>query len=343
MPGMRAVPRAAALFLACVAFAVALASPAHALSRDAGLERRLAAIASDCPGVCGISVLHLDSGRFAAIRADERFPMASTFKLPIAMTVLSGVDQGAIKLDEVVHLNPWDMNPAASALTDAHPVGGVDVTLHDLLDRMLTTSDNTACDVLLRRVGGPAVVTQELRLWSVSELRVDRDERESGNDWVGLSLPFDSTQTAASLKAARDAVPISRRAEADRKFMADPRDTATPRGFTALLAMLWHGAALSPASTDTMRAMLERTTTGAGRLRAGLPKPVKLAHKTGTGWSLGDHTAAVNDVGVITLPGGGGRVAIAVLIRDVRGPVPRAEKTIAEVAKAVFDSWNAPE
>ena len=60
-------------------------------------------------------------------------------------------------------------------------------------------------------------------------------------------------------------------------------------------------------------------------------------------WSLGDHTAAVNDVGVITLPGGGGRVAIAVLIRDVRGPVPRAEKTIAEVAKAVFDSWNAPE
>jgi beta-lactamase class A len=341
--------RGAAL-IALAACALLSAAPARAANNDAALERRLSGIASGAPGVCGISVMNLDTGRRASVRADERFPLASTFKLPLAMTVLAGVDQGAVRLEEKIHLNAWDMNPAASALTDAHPLGGVDVAIHDLLDAMLLTSDNTAADVLLRRVGGPAIVTAALRDWGVSELRVDRSETQMGNDWYGLEVAAadslgrpDTTLTAASLKAAREAVPASKRGPADQAYARDPRDTGTPRAYTALLTLLWRGAILSPASTDTIVAMMSRCTTGAKRLRAGLPAQVKLAHRTGTGYTWNGHTFVVNDLGVITLPGGGGRVAIAVMIRDVRGPVENAEKVMASVARAVFDAWNAPE
>ena len=87
----RAVARAAGAGLLALALGC-FAHPALAASRDAALERTLTGIASGAPGVCGISVINLDTGRFAGVRAGERFPLASTYKLPIAMTVLAGVD-----------------------------------------------------------------------------------------------------------------------------------------------------------------------------------------------------------------------------------------------------------
>ena len=52
---------------------------------------------------------------------------------------------------------------------------------------------------------------------------------------------------------------------------------------------------------------------------------------------------AVNDAGVLTLPGSGGHVAIVVFIEGVRGPQADAEKAIARIGREVFDHWNAPE
>jgi beta-lactamase class A len=138
-------------------------------------------------------------------------------------------------------------------------------------------------------------------------------------------------------------VPAPRRSRADEAFARDPRDHASPAAFTAILAQLQRGRLLSAAGTDTLLAMMGRCATGGARLPRLLPPQCRLAHKTGTAGTWRGHTHAVNDVGLLTLPGGGGHVAIAVLVRDVHGDPAGAERTIARIARAVFEEWNAPE
>jgi beta-lactamase class A len=163
------------------------------------------------------------------------------------------------------------------------------------------------------------------------------------NDWYGLVPPAESTWTAARLKALRAAVPAERRARGAAAFLADPRDRATPAAYARFLVELQSGVLLGPASTDTLLAMLGRCTTGAGRLPAGLPPGTRLAHKTGTGGTWREGTNAVNDAGIVTLPGGGGHVALVVFVENVRGPVADAERAIARITREVFEHWNAPE
>jgi len=326
----------------CLLARTAVASPAG--SRDAALEARLAPIAATAPGVVGVSIVHLESGRRAGIRDSVAFPMQSTFKLPVALAVCAAIDRGTLAFGTPIRLRRQDMSPGVSLLAERHPNGGVRMTVRSLLDLMLVESDNTACDALLQRIGGPAAVTAWLREHGITDMRVDRSELELGNDWYGLrTLPPVSTWSRSSLAALRDAVPAPERAAADVAFAKDPRDQASPRAFTQLLALLQSRQAVSGTSTDTLLAMMAHCATGAGRLRGGLPAQAKLVHKTGTAGTWRGHTHAVNDVGIITLPGGGGHVAIAVLVRDVRGPVPDAERVIARVARAAFDAWNAPD
>jgi beta-lactamase class A len=310
---------------------------------DPSLQRSLEAIAARAPGVCGVWVEHLDDGRYAGVRGDERFPTMSTYKFPIAVAVLRAVDRRELSLRDAITLHPWNMNPGYSPLTDRHPGGGVAVSIHDLLDGMIVSSDNTACDVLMPLVGGGEAITREIARLGVAGLRVDLDELAMGNAWYGLHVSADTTWDAARWRAARDAVPAAVRERADRDFLRDPRDTTTPRAMVELLARVWRGQALSRAMTDTLAAMMARCATGGTRLRAGVPPGVKVADKTGTGGTWRDHTFGLGDVGVITLPGGGGRIAIAVYVKDVHGPIERAEATLATVARAVFERWNAPE
>ena len=100
-----------------------------------------------------------------------------------------------------------------------------------------------------------------------------------------------------------------------------------------LLVSFSHGDALSPRKVQLLRGMMERTVTGPNRLRAGLPPAVRLAHRTGTGGGSGEALAAVNDVGIIAIPGHGD-VAVAVLVRSA--PEGAAEQLIADVARIVY-------
>lgn len=341
---MSRVVRAIALSLALLAGAAGARAAGTPGSEDAALTARIAAIASRLHARVGVSVVHVESGRHAGVREDEPRVMQSTFKLPLAVAVLDAVDRGAFTLDTPIPLRARDMNSSASALTDRWPEGGATVSVHDLLAGMLETSDNTAADVLLRITGGPAAVNATLRREGIDAMRVDRGEWVLGNDWYGFApAATDTPMTAAALKAARAAVPPARRTAADRAFRADPRDHASPEAFTGLLAKLETRRLLSPASRETLLAIMSRCRTGGNRLRAGLPAQVKVADRTGTGGTWRGTTNAVNAVGLLTLPGSGGHVAIAVLISDLRGPVPAAEKAIAAIARATFEEWNAPE
>jgi beta-lactamase class A len=305
---------------------------------DVVLEAQLRAITSGAPARCGVVAKHLGNGAIARVNPDERIPLLSVVKLPVAIVVLDGVDQGRWSLSTPITLLPHDMHPRGM-FGDRYPRGGGPVTLYKLLRLMIMFSDNSAADALMRVVGGPSAVTAWLERHDIHDLRVDRTERDLGDDWYGLAPGVDTLGSAEEIRELRAQVPQAVHDSAAQAMLLDPRDTGTAAACVHLLERLWRRSFLSEAMTDTLTSLLARCRTAPDRLPALLPRGTPVARKTGTGGTSRGVTVAINDVGVIRLPNGD-NVAIAVLIGESRGSVDRTERLIARVARTVFDAWS---
>lgn len=310
---------------------LALGAPAPAAAPLA-VQSEIANISKSIDGVVGVAAWRLDGrGERMLANADQQYPMASTFKLPIAAAVLSQVDSGRLKLDQLVPVDP-NMMVESEGLANTFHHPGVSVSVENLLELMLTVSDNTATDTLEKLVGGPAVVTQWVRSQGIAGLRVDRDTAGMIRDFYGLppgpSFP-------ASLEAGLKANPSleDKGDKPDPTFDNDPRDTSTPTAMAELIERIYTGKALSPSSTKLLREIQERNTTGKARIRARLPQGTIVAEKTGT---IG---GSVNNVGVITLPNNKGNLILAVFIKKSSKPVEDRERVIADIARALYDYY----
>lgn len=256
-------------------------------------------------GTVGVHVRHLESGRTFSARSGEPFFMASVCKLPIAVHVLREVERGRIRLDDTVRLGGARVMGGSNAFRQRVSAGSR-VTVAELLEAAVSDSDNTAANELLHLAGGPDAVTEGLRRAGLRGVRVDRD-------YTRLSPPSSPSDT---------------------------RDTMTPEAATELLAALWSGRLLGPRERGVLLGWMTRTRNPAGRIVAGVPDGTAVAHKTGT-WPRegGSGTAALNDVGVVTLPAGGGHLAVAVFVRDARAEPDAIQPAIAEIARAAYTHW----
>lgn len=122
-----------------------------------GLIRDLAAIEAESGGRLGVAVLDTLSGARAGHRADERFPLCSTFKVLAAAAVLARVDAGQDWLDRRIRFEAGDLVVNSPVTRDR--VGGEGLSLAELCDAALTMSDNTAGNLLLAGLDGPAGLT----------------------------------------------------------------------------------------------------------------------------------------------------------------------------------------
>jgi beta-lactamase class A len=221
---------------------------------------------------------------------------------------------------------------------DRYPHGGGHLTLYKLIHEMLVRSDNSAADAMVRVAGGPATVTAWLRQHGITDLRVDRSERALGDDWYGLAPGADTMSSAEAIRIAREQVPDAVHDSAAAAMLRDPRDTGSAAACVRTLELLWRGKLLSPASTDTLESILGACRTASHRMPAMLPRGTHVARKTGTGGTWRGITVAINDIGVMRLPNGHD-VALAVLIGEAHGRIPRIERTTALAARTVYDAW----
>jgi beta-lactamase class A len=198
------------------------------------------------------------------------------------------------------YVTDMDLSPYWSPIRAAYPARRA-YTLEDLLEAVLVESDNTAADMLMKRIGGPGAVTAWLAARRVPDVRVDRYERDLQPELEGMPSFRPAWSEPAVFDAIRDAVPPAKRAAAIRAYMADPRDTATPEGMLELLRALNAEELVSPASTRLLLGLMGRCARGNGRIRAGLPKDAFLAHRPGTGPYDQGLCPAHNDVGIFTL------------------------------------------
>ena len=311
-----------------------LQSIASAQTSDSSLprlEREIARISKVAGGPVGATAIHIETGRRVSLNGGERFPMASSYKVPIAVQLLTRVDQGEIRLDEMIEIKPGDLHPGSGTLTDLFNKPGLALSVRNLLELMLLISDNSATDVVLRLAGGPGAVTARMRTLGIEGINVDRPTVRVIAEWIGMELPPEDKWSPGLFATAPATVKPDDRAAAAKKFEADTRDTSTPNAMADLLVRVYRKDLLKPGSAELLVDIMRRCRTGEARLKGMLPEGTEVAHKTGT---IGRTT---NDVGIITLPDGAGHVAIAVFVKSSEKDVPQRERAIAEIARAAHD------
>jgi beta-lactamase class A len=304
------------------------------------LEREWREIATQTDGTVGAAALHLKTGMSVSLNATEKFPLASVCKLPIAMNMLSIVDEGKLRLTDEIDIPPQAVWPGVSVIAD-HWATVRRYTLDEMVSLMVARSDNTAVEALWRIGGGAHAMANRFRQWGIDGIRLDRSERECGLNSAGITrFPQWAEWTPTLLDELISKVPASTRDTAMRAFISDPRDTATPRATVELLKRTFSGALLSRSSTARMIQILESTTTGGARLKGLLPPGTVVAHKTGTTDTAGNFNGGTNDVGVVTLPNNSGKFAIAVYIKGSTANAEIRERVIARIARSAFDAWS---
>jgi beta-lactamase class A len=300
------------------------------------LEDKIDRIISRSRGTIGVSLIHVESGATLSVRGDERFPMASVYKLPIAIELLAQVSAGTLSLDRPIALAPSDIR-ACCTLSRRHPRGGVTVTAGELLELMIAESDNTASDAVLKLVGGPAVVERRMRTLGFDTINVNRYEGDINFEMTGVANPPPQAEWTLNLlyRLISEVTPEALR-EARARYTSDPRDTSTPDDMARLLGRLQLGNILPPPPTTLLLDLMARSKTGPRRLKALLPPDTIVAHKTGT------TDVVINDVGVITLPPDsaiGGHLALAVfVINGARRST--MQQTIAQIAGASYEFFT---
>lgn len=303
------------------------------------LDREIGALAQRAkPAAFDAGVLNIDGGETWALSAERAFPMQSVFKAPLGAAVLAEVDAGRLSLDEVLTLTEQDLSPPYSPVADAWP-GVQAYTVRDLLVRAVGGSDNTAADVLMRRIGGPGMVQAWLNDQDIRDLRIDRYERELQTDVYGMPAFRPEWRGEAAFTRVLAAVPPAQRRAAMAAYLSDTRDTVTVSGALSFLQKLVTGQLLSPASTQLLLRIMTESPTGQNRLKAGMPPGATLAHKTGTGRTdLGVNPAA-NDIGVITLKDGR-RYAVAVFLAGSPASDAERDEIIADAARAIVQATD---
>jgi beta-lactamase class A len=236
----------------------ALAAPSPDALKGAAAE--IAAIEAREGGRLGVAVIDSGSGLTLTHRADERFPMCSTFKLLAAAALLARVDAGSERLDRKVSYGVSDLLEYAP-VTKAHVAEG-GMTLGDLCAAAIDWSDNTAANLILQAIDGPAGFTRFVRGLDDAVTRLDRNEPT-----LNTAIP------------------------------GDERDTTSPLAMARSIQEALLGKAITEPSRRQLADWLIGDKVGDKRLRAGLPASWRIGDKTGTG-----DNGTANVIGIIWPP-----------------------------------------
>jgi beta-lactamase class A len=253
----------------------------------------LARLEKESGGRLGVAAFNTADGRQLLHRADERFPLCSTFKMMLAAAVLA---RDPSLLEKRIRYEKSDLVPH-SPVTGKHVAEGM--TVEALCEATLQYSDNTAANLLMKQIGGPTAVTAYARSIGDSEFRLDRWEIE-----LNSAIP------------------------------GDLRDTTTPQAMAKSLQKLVMGEALPLHCRRQLKDWMIGNTTGATRIRAGVPAGWIVADKTGAG----DY-GTVNDIAVIWPPGRPPIVLALYLTLPGKDDKPRPELH-GEVAKVAIEAFR---
>lgn len=347
MPLNKALARLPFVLLLHLSVAFAQTTTPQASSagvRNAVLEHKLKTALAKASGIWGVSVRHVERNEFAGINADQRFQMASVFKIPVLVELYRQVKEGKISLEDRVEWRDVQSYFGSGILVTLDV--GLRPTIRDLATLMVIVSDNAATDQLCKRLGFDQI-NARMRELGLEHTRVDVCTRDLILQALGLLGEAYRNLTAEQL-GKLDRSKISAEVEQNqRKFLEQCPNCGTPREITLLLEKLLTGQVANKESTREMLKILSHQQFNE-RLPRWLPYDVRVDHKTGT---LLAPVWVVNDAGIIYLPSGQ-HVIISVFSRgpgmglddaETKVAISAAEERIAEIGMIVFDHYTVSE
>ena len=303
-----------------IAPSVASAQPTQRPATSASaLQRLLDAEIARYPGKAGIWVKHLTTGEEASVRGDDAFNSASVIKLPVLALAFQMVDKISLSLAERITINAQDFRGGSGIFRYNDP--GLQPTFHDVLLQMIITSDNTATDIAIAKVGG----VDKVNAWLSDNGYAD-----------ALHLNMTTAELFAKYAALPSGTNRNEKTNSDKSYWLG---AVTPRGTGRLLESMQRCAdgsektapIAAQASCTMMTRMLRAQQSGDRRLPHFLNVPV--GHKTG------DFPPAVaNDVGIVSARSG--PIVIAFFANSIEGPYAEAEDRIGRIAQIVVEYFD---
>jgi beta-lactamase class A len=276
-----------------------------AQTRDSLFTDSVKSIALAARGHVGVDIMDAESNQGYSLNAHDHFPMLSVFKFPLALYVLDQVDKGRLSPDQRLTIRKSEWTNTYSPLLDQHEENTFQLTMRDLLAGAVSLSDNVACDLLFRLIGGPPPVNLYIHGLGVREINIAATEKEMATDPQNMY-----------------------------------RNWCTPADMDVLLQMFYEGHVLSPESTALLKQWMTETPTGPRRIKGLLPKGTVVAHKTGTSDTDSNGlTIATNDAGVMSLPNGH-HLYVVVFISDSHADEAMREGVIARISRLAYNSFS---
>ena len=286
-----------------------------------GLQRMLDAELARFPGKAGVWVKHLTTGEEAAVRADEAFNSASVIKLTVLALAFEMADKGQLSLSDRITINASDYRGGSGIFQFNDP--GLQPTLRDVLLQMVITSDNTATDLAIAKVGG----VERVNAWI----------RDHG---YGDALRLNSTvkDLFAKYRALPKGASYNEKTNTDRGYWLGDM---TPRATGQLIEsfeICSEGKAKPPAvaaqkSCADMIRMMKAQQSGERRLPHYLSLEMEVAHKTGD-----FPPVLANDVGVVYAKSG--PIVVAFFGNAIEGSYGEAEDRIGRIAQLIVEYFD---
>lgn len=312
-----------------------------AAKRNLHLEQSLRESLAQSPGIWGVSIKHIERQEFVEIRGEERFQMASVFKVPVLLELLHQVREGKISLEERVEWTDPQRYFGSGILVTLTP--GLRPTIRDLATLMMIVSDNAATDILCNRLGFDRI-NARLRSLGLSKTAVNMGTRDLILQALGLPEEKYREMTVDDLRHFDWAAHETQVRRNQQQFLRECPNCSTPSEMTLLLEKIVTGQALDSVGTQTLLDILFQQQFNQ-RLPRWIPYGVRFAHKTGT---LTAPVWVVNDAGVLFLPNQQ-RVVLTVFGRgedlglsdgERKAAIAAAEDRIAEIGRIVFQFYR---
>jgi beta-lactamase class A len=301
----------------------------------AELEQALTSQAAAVRGRIGILVKHVESGESFGLREDERFQLASVFKIPVLLTLYKQISLGRISLDDRIIFEERMKTFGSGLMASMKP--GLNISVQDLQLLMMARSDNTATDILFRLVTPQAIAAYMADLGLVATT-VDYDTRQLILAYLGLDPG--KPLTPAELAALPESVWADKsRLAAEKAFETSIHNTSTPREIALLLEKCVRGEIVDRATSDRILTTM-RSHTGAELILRYLPATVDVARKGGSLARNGEDTVLL-DAAVIWLPDKAGTLVMCVFANGLQEVHYEIKHKIGLMARAAYDYFLA--
>ena len=283
--------------------------------QPAPLQNLLTKTASEFSGKAGIWVRHLTTNETAGVREGEIFNSASVIKIPVLVLAFQMADKGAIDLGERITIRKEDIR-GGSGIFRYHDTG-LQPTFRDVLLQMVITSDNTATDLAIAKVGGVARVNAWLKESGYADGQ--RLVQTTGE----LFAKYAALPPASTTAEERNA-----KTNSDRSYWLGE---ISPRGVGLMIEAIEKKTIASRAACDDMLRMLRAQQAGSRRLPHFISVPV--AHKTGD-----FPPVLANDVGIIYARSG--PIVVSFLGNAITGNYGEAEDRIGRFAAQLVELFD---